>query len=69
LRVGHPFLKLDSQAGQCNFPIPQRHCPFLADVRQNKVEQFQRRIVAGSDPLFLVILRKPIFTDSTALVV
>ena len=36
----HPVTELDSKAVQRSFPVPDRHCPFSADVLLGQVEQF-----------------------------
>ena len=55
LSLGHPLFKLDGKPGQCSLPVSERHCPFLADVGQGQIEQFQQRIVTGE--------RSPILGD------
>ena len=47
LSLGHPLFKLDSKPGQCSLPVTQRHRPFLIDIGQGQIEQFQQRIVTG----------------------
>ena len=55
LSFGHSLLKLDSKAGQCSFPVSERHGPFLGYVGQSQVEQFDQRIVSRK--------RSPVFGD------
>ena len=43
--LGHPLFKLEGKAGQRSLPISERHRPFLADVGQGLIKQFQQRIV------------------------
>jgi len=38
--------ELDSKASQCGFPISNGHRPFLANVAQRQIEEFQQRLVA-----------------------
>lgn len=50
LRLGHSVFKLQSQPGHYTLPFAQWHCPFLADVGQGQLEQFQLRIVTRERP-------------------
>ena len=43
--LGLSFLELDSKPGLRSFPVTQRHRPFLTDVCQIQIEQFQQHIV------------------------
>ena len=38
--------ELNGKSGQRGLPVPNRHGPFLADVVQGQIEQFEHRIVS-----------------------
>ena len=43
------FFELDSKASQRRLPIPNRHRPFLTDVAECQIEQFERGGPKGLD--------------------
>ena len=45
LDARHALVKLNSKAIQCSLPISYRHGPFLADVVQRQVEQFEYGVI------------------------
>jgi hypothetical protein len=46
LTLWHPVFELDGKPVQRRLPVADGHRPFLADVSERQVEQFQQRLIA-----------------------
>ena len=55
-------LKHDYGAIECCLPVSNRTVPFLRDVSDRKIEQFDGGLVVTEGPLFLMVFMKVRFT-------